>query len=107
VNEGFGLVWELSTTYFTPALAVLLLAIAGVYSKHKAWVNAGFFVGSGLFLAVGEVISIAVTGQTISATHWGIDTLSPEDGLVLNLLIGSLFLILTVHLAKITIKRKK
>lgn len=95
----------LETTYFLPTIVIMLLVISGVYVAMKKWVNGLFFFGAGVYLGLGEFVSIALTGETISANHWMIDVNHPAIGLLLTILLGALFLLLVTHLGKHTIKR--
>lgn len=96
---------DLATTYFAPTLVILLITISGVYALLKKWINAAFFTLSGVFLALMELVSKALTGVTISETHWTLNQEHPEIGNLLNVLLGVLFLLIVVHLAKIMIAK--
>jgi len=90
---------DLATTYFFPTVIILLLIISGLYFLMKKWVNGIFFIFMGVSLGVGEVISKAITGGTISRAHWEIGVTNPEISNLISLMILGLFLVIFVHLA--------
>jgi|GEM_PF-6727989 len=105
--NGFEIIWQLATTYFVPTFAILLGLISWIYFKNGQPITAATFLGFGATLIAGEGASIYFTHKTISENRWLLDASDPETGILLFLLELGLFLVIAVHLAKISIGRLK
>lgn len=103
--SGFEIIWTLATQYFVISFVILLAALAWIYFKNGQPITSITFLGFGGVLAAGEGASIYFTKKTISENHWLLDARDPESGMILFLLLLGLFLVIAVHLAKITIDR--
>lgn len=103
--NGFDIVLDLATKFFVPSFAILLAVIAWTYFKKGQPITAVTFLGFGAVLAAGEGASIYFTKKTISQNHWLLDAGDPETGALLFMLLLGLFIVIAVHLGKITVDR--
>src|SRR3990167_549401 len=108
---------DLSTTYFTPAVGLITLAISVIYfimasqkgitpkQRLGRILNGIFFIGAVIYLVIYEILQVMLTGVTISEHHWFMDQSNPEIGMLQNFLIMALFMVIFVHLGKFMIAR--